>query len=61
MRKTNKSGVPGVCWNKNANKWRAKLTYKYKIIYLGYFDNLEDARKARKDAEIKYFGEFRPM
>jgi len=61
MRKTNKSGVSGVHWNKNRNKWVAQITYNYKIIHLGYFDNLEDATKARKDAEIKYFGEFRAM
>ena len=61
MRKTNKSGVPGVCWDKDANKWVAKITYKYKRIHLGRFEKLEDARKARKEAEIKYFGEFRAM
>ena len=61
MRKTNKSGITGVCWDKNVNKWVAKITYKYKRIHLGCFDNLEDARKARKDAEMKYFGEFRAM
>lgn len=26
----------------------------YKTIYLGRFDNLEDAIKARQEAEIKY-------
>ena len=61
MKKTNKSGIAGVHWDKNANKWRAKLTYKYKSINLGRFEKLEDARKARKDAELKYFGEFRAM
>ncbi len=30
-----------------------------KSIILGRFENIEDAIKARKDAEIKYFGEFR--
>ena len=57
--KNNKSGVPGVCWDKDANKWVAKITYKYKRIHLGRFEKLEDARKARKDAEEEYFGEFR--
>jgi len=58
IRKTNKSGVAGVCWNKNTNKWKAQIMYKYKKIYLGCFDTLEAATKARKDAEMKYFGEF---
>ena len=26
--------------------------------HLGYFINKEDAKKARKEGEIKYFGEF---
>ena len=58
MRKTNKSGVSGVCWHKGNGKWEATITYKYKQIYLGSFDTLEEATKARKDAEEEYFGEF---
>tara|TARA_R110000751_G_scaffold207745_1_gene311540 strand:+ start:198 stop:683 length:486 start_codon:yes stop_codon:yes gene_type:complete len=61
MKKTNKSGITGVSWHKDANKWRADIAYKYKHIYLGYFDTLEEARKAREDAEEEYFGEFKPM
>ena len=56
--KNNKSGVSGVHWNKTNDKWRAKIAYKYKDIHLGCFEKLEDATKARKDAEMKYFGEF---
>ena len=59
MRKTNKSGIAGVYWYKNRNKWVAEIRYKYKKIHLGYFDNLEAAAKVREEAEIKYFGEFR--
>tara|TARA_R110002153_G_scaffold160823_1_gene313155 strand:+ start:191 stop:676 length:486 start_codon:yes stop_codon:yes gene_type:complete len=59
INKNNKSGVAGVNWNKNANKWVAQIMYKNKSIFLGIFDNLEDAAKARKDAEEEYFGEFR--
>ena len=61
INKNNKSGITGVCWNKNANKWQAKIMYKYKKIHLGYFEKLEDAGKAREEAEMKYFGEFRAM
>ena len=61
MSKRNKSGVSGVSWNKNRKKWVARIMYKNKHIHLGYFEKLEDARKARKDAEVKYFGEFRAM
>lgn len=30
----------------------------YKRLFLGYFINKQDAIKARKKAETKYFGEF---
>ena len=61
INKNNKSGVSGVSWNKKRNKWVAKIMYKNKHIFLGRFEKLEDAGKARKDAEIKYFAEFRAM
>jgi hypothetical protein len=57
--KNNKSGVLGVCWCKGKEKWEAHIALNNKRIHLGYFDNLEDASRARKDAEIKYFGEYR--
>jgi hypothetical protein len=59
--KNNKSGVAGVYRHKKNDKWAAQINIKNKRIFLGIFDTLEDARKARKDAEIKYFGEFRAM
>lgn len=54
----NTSGVTGVGWVKSKQQWRARITVEYKEIHLGYFDKFEDAAKARKDAEEKYFGEF---
>jgi len=56
--KNNTSGVKGVNWEKFANKWRAQIKIKYNKIHLGLFDNFEDAVKARKEAEVKYFGEY---
>lgn len=55
---TNTSGVTGVCWDKSRNKWFAQITVNNKNIHLGRFDNFEDAVKARKEAEEKYFGEW---
>ena len=57
-RNDNTSGITGVYWIKNRNKWRSEITYKNKVIHLGYFDKFEDAVKARKWAEEKYFGEW---
>ena len=56
---TNTSGVTGVSWSKQKNKWRAYITIDNKQKSLGYYFNKEDAIKARKEAEEKYFGEFR--
>lgn len=56
---TNTSGVTGVSWSKQKNKWRAYITIDDKQKSLGYYFNKEDAIKARKEAEEKYFGEFR--
>ena len=55
----NTSGVIGVCWNKKAKKWEAQIRVNKVQKFLGYFINKEDAIKVRKEAEIKYYGNFR--
>ncbi|MEG1462635.1 MAG: HNH endonuclease [Anaerorhabdus sp.] len=56
----NKSGYPGVFWYTHCKTpaWVAYIKVNYKRIHLGQFRVLEDAIKARRDAELKYFGEF---
>lgn len=61
LRKTNTSGVTGVNWSKSHNAWIARVYINYKEICLGYFDNKEDAIKARLQAEANYYGEFAPQ
>lgn len=56
--KANTSGVTGVSWCKRNQKWCAQIGVNRKTIHLGYFDNLQNAAKARKEAEEKYFKEF---
>ncbi len=51
----NTSGVRGVSWAKGKGKWQTHVTLKRKQIHLGYFDNKEEAIKARKRAEEIYF------
>lgn len=60
IRSNNTSGIKGVSWSKEKNKWQAKITVNYKQIHLGFFDEdkFEDAVKIRKAAEQKYFGEY---
>ena len=59
LRNNNTSGITGVSLHKQTNKWRAYIEYNQKYIHLGLFDTKEDAVKAREQAEIKYFGEYR--
>lgn len=59
LNKNNTSGFKGVRWNNRKGrtpKWEAKISVNYKTITLGMFDSLEDAIKARRDAELKYWG-----
>ena len=51
VRKNNTSGVPGVTWVVRDRLWRATIFFKGKSYYLGGYRNLEDAIKARKEAE----------
>ena len=51
----NTSGVVGVSWVNAARKWQVRINTPNKTQhYLGLFDTLEGATKARKGAEIKY-------
>ena len=61
----NTSGCTGVYFNKETKKWVAQIgvgnyedTGKERCVYLGSYDNFDDAVKARKEAEEKYYGEF---
>ena len=56
----NTSGVPGVSWNKKSKKWLAQIGKDQKWVTLGYYENLDAAKEARKQAEQEYFGEFAP-
>ncbi|MDD6878095.1 MAG: AP2 domain-containing protein [Clostridiaceae bacterium] len=51
--RTNKSGYTGVYQNKKTGKWVAQITFKRKTYYLGTYNDLEDAVKARKSGEEK--------
>lgn len=49
------SGVRGVCWHKGKGKWRASIGFKGKSYELGLFDDIQDAIKARKEAEDRFY------
>ena len=50
----NTSGVMGVSWVRHVGKWQANIRIDGKQIYLGLFDDIENAEEARKSAEAKY-------
>ena len=53
-RKSNSSGVVGVCWNIGHEKWQARIMHKGKSIHLGYYKTIEDAARARAEAKRKH-------
>lgn len=52
---SNTSGVRGVCWNSRTQKWRAALRFQGQNHFLGEYDDIADAIKARHRAEDEYF------
>ncbi len=61
IRSDNNSGIIGVGWVEETSNWRVRIQFEGKPIYIGRFDNIKDAIKARLQAEAKYFGEFAPQ
>jgi len=59
VQKNNKSsGVKGVTWIAKRRKWLAQIGYSRKNKNLGYFDNLEDAARAYREASLTHHGEY---
>lgn len=53
-RKDNSTGCTGVNWSKRDKKYIARICVNYKQIYLGFYEDLNKAIEARKEAEVKY-------
>lgn len=58
LNKNNTSGVTGVYYNKNMQKWFASIMFKGKTFFLGYYLNKQGAIDARKIAEKELYGNF---
>ena len=52
--RSNTSGYNGVYKNKRLDKWIAQITFKGKTYYLGTYEDIQDAVKARKRGEEMY-------
>lgn len=56
--KPSTSKYKGVFWCRNSGRFRARIALNKKRIYLGYFDNDEDAARAYNAKAVELFGEF---
>lgn len=61
IRSDNTSGVTGVYWSNDRNKWYVQITIGGKTKNLGYYNDLKDAVRVRLIAEKEHFGEFAPQ
>ena len=58
LRVHNTSGCTGVTWHSTRKQWISRISIDKKDIFLGWFNDYDEAVKARKEAEEKYFGEY---
>lgn len=61
MMKNNTSGVTGVTWDKDRDKWKVSLNIYDKCYNLGRFDDFNEAVETRQRAEKNYHKEFMPI
>lgn len=54
MYRNNTSGITGVSIHKQSGKWQATIRFQGKKRFLGLFTSVEDAIKARKEAEMSF-------
>ena len=59
IRSNNTTGVTGVSFDKNYNKYIAYICVNKENINLGRYEDFNEAVKIRKAAEDKYFGEYK--
>lgn len=53
--KHNITGIKGVVWDRKLRKYRAQIGVDKKRVSLGYFDDIAEALKVRKEAEHTYY------
>lgn len=56
--KRNTSGIKGVSWDKSRGKWVAHIGVEGRVINLGRYDSIDEAKNVRIEAAEKLHGEF---
>jgi len=55
LNKNNKSGIRGVNWKADSEKWRVRIQFRGKRILVGDYKTLTEAEDARKNAALMYY------
>jgi len=55
VRRNSKTGVRGVSFERQTNKYKASFKVGNRVVTLGRFVNLADAAEARREAELKFW------
>jgi hypothetical protein len=58
LRKDSTSGIKGVSWDKNRDKWVVTVTKNKKTMFRGRFNDLELAQLVAIEARNKFHGDF---
>jgi len=57
-KKHNTSGLRGVVWDKARKKWISQIVHNYQHIFIGRFNDKEEAGKAYDEKALQFFGKF---
>lgn len=58
VRCDNTSGARGVSWNFRLGSWHVRVNVDRQLYHIGYFDDFDEAVRARDEAAAKLHGEF---
>lgn len=55
---SNTSGTKGVYWHKSNQKWAVQISVRGTVCRLGFYTDINEARRVVLEARAKYHGEF---
>jgi hypothetical protein len=58
VRAASRSGIKGVCWDSDRQKWYARINFNRQCVWQGRFDILEEAAAARATVLPNFHGDF---